>query len=175
MSEITVLRYPSEPDWTLSEFNIEGYKRIPAGFGVEDEKRDTKVYGETRIDNGIYEIDLVESANFSKEFFVDKDGIISQIKSERFNKPHLCIMVKNVKNFSGVLWHWGNTDLDTKGCYCVGSYIAPFKTKDGKVRQGVAASKAKYSEVYPLIYKIIADNKRAGKKTYVEYKDKAIV
>lgn len=162
--EIIVYRQPSEKDWTLSEFFINGVKR---GVGVEDEKRDVKVFGETRIPNGVYEIELSQSPKFSHEYFVDENGNISKYKDTRFNKEHLMVHVKDVPGFDRILWHWGNTDLDTHGCYIVGSYFG-----DIKGRKGVVSSRLKYVEVYPILYKIIKNNEAQGLKTYVEYKDK---
>jgi hypothetical protein len=163
--DIIVERFPSEKDWTLSEFSILGVKR---GVGVEDEKRDVKIFGETRIPNGIYEVELVYSPKFSSSYFVDANGYLSQTKDVRFNKEHSLIHVKDVPNFTSILWHWGNTDLDTHGCYLVGS---SFGTVKG--RKGIIASRKKYTEIYPIIYGLILNNKNKGLKTFVEYKDKA--
>lgn len=170
--QINVKRFPSEADWTLSEFFIGiGFDRtimpvVRSGVGVEDEYRDKKVFGETRIPNGIYEMDLVDSPRFSKSFYMDENGYLNKIKNERFNIPHLLIHVKDVPGFSNILWHWGNTDVDTHGCYIVGS---DFDTFDK--RKGVSASKVKYIEIYPVIYQLIRANKKAGVKTLVQYSD----
>lgn len=168
-SQIIVDRYPSEPDWTLSEFKIFGLNNVvKTGVGVEDEKRAVKVAGETRIDNDIYEIEFVVSPTFSNEYFMDKDGYLSKTKTARFDKPHLLLHVKNVKNFTAILWHWGNTDKDTRGCYIVGSDFATFDKK-----KGVGGSRAKYIEIYPVIYQLWISRKNQGLKTLVEYRDKA--
>lgn len=166
---IIVDRYPSEPDWTLSEFFINGIKQ---GVGVEDEFREKKKDGETRIANGIYPIDFTYSPTFSKHFFMDERGFLNKYQDKRFNTPHLVLLVKNVPDFDGIRWHWGNTDLDSRGCYIVGSYFAPFKDKKGVVRQGVAASIPKYTVIYPIIYQAFLKNKELGKETFVEYRDK---
>lgn len=162
--QIIVERFPSAKEWTLSEFFINGIKK---GFGVEDEKRDVKVFGETRIPNGIYEIDLTYSPKFSASYYVDISGTLSATKSTRFCNMHNLITLKGIPNFDRVLWHWGNTDLDSSGCYIVGSQFGEVKG-----RRGVIGSRLKYVEVYPLIHRIILDNKNKGLKTYVEYKDK---
>jgi hypothetical protein len=72
-----------------------------------------------------------------------------------------------VPGFDRILWHWGNTDLDTHGCFIVGSWFDRFGE-----RKGVSGSRMKYVEVYPKIYQIIKNNNLQGLKTYVEYKDK---
>lgn len=158
----TVTRNLSEVDWTLSKFEIiTGIK----GFGVEDEKRQVKVKGETCIPVGIYELDLRYSPKFSKSYFVDKDGILSQVKNARFNKEHEMIWVKNVTNFEYVLIHWGNTDDDTDGCYIVGSTLGTFNGQ-----KGVGGSRNKYTQIYPVLWKAITEAKAKGLKTYIEYK-----
>lgn len=167
IAQLAVYRNPSEKNWTLSEFFIENKL---AGVGVEDEKREVKVFGETRIPNGTYEIELSQSPKFSKSYFVDANGYLSQTKDVRFNKEHLLIHVKEVPNFDRILWHWGNTDIDTHGCYIVGSYVG-----DVKGRKGVIASRKKYVEIYPKIFAIIKNNEKLGLKTYVTYADKQIL
>ena len=164
-SQIIVDRYPSEKDWTLSEFSILGTKR---GVGVEDEGRELKVHGETCIPNGIYEIEFITSPTFSRHFFMDENGYLSNTKTTRFNKDHLLIHVKNVPGFDKILWHWGNTDDDTKGCYIVGTDFATFDKQ-----KGVSASRIKYTEIYPIIYQMYIKNNKEGVKTLVEYKNKA--
>jgi hypothetical protein len=161
-AQIQVIRTEYAADWTLSKFHIKG---VQMGVGVEDERRDVKVKGETCIPAGIYEIDLRVSPKFSKSYYMDKDGFISPNKDARFNKEHELIWVKNIPNFEAVLWHWGNTDDDTEGCYIVGSSFATFG-----VQKGVSGSRVKYVEVYPMIRKIILENRTKGLKTYVEYK-----
>lgn len=171
-AQIKVLREPSTKEYTLSEFFIED---IRYGVGIEDEHRDEKKFGETRIPNGTYEIELTDSPKFSKEYFVDAEGYLSRTKSPRFNKPHQLITLKNVPNFSRVLWHWGNTDLDTDACYIVGSYHGSMKVKrNGKEEMTMAslASRVKYLEIYPIIFQMIRKNNREGKKTFVSYADK---
>lgn len=163
--QIQVLRFSSEKDWTLSKFSI---LDTPRGVGIEDEKRVTKVYGETRIDNGIYEIDFTYSPKFSKHFFVDDKGFISKTKTERFNHEHLVIEVLGVKGFSKIRWHWGNSDDDTEGCYIVGSDFGKLNNQTI-----VVDSKKKYMEIYPIIFQLWQHNKSQGIKTFVEYKEAA--
>lgn len=162
--DIFVNRFPSEKDWTLSEFGILGKKY---GVGVEDEQRDVKKHGETRINNGIYEVELVFSPRFSNCYFVDAHGNLSEKQDAVFSQPHKLMHVKDVTNFGNILWHWGNTDLDTDGCYLVGTAFGVIRG-----RKGVTASKLKYKEIYPIIYNLILSNKSKGLKTYVQYKDK---
>ena len=69
-------------------------------FTLEDVVRPdgAKIYGETAIPAGTYRVTLE--------------------KSKRFGR--LMPYVHDVENFSGILFHWGNTAVDTKGCILVG-------------------------------------------------------
>lgn len=157
--DILVDRYEHGKDYTLSRFTI---NNLPYGFGVEDEYRKIKVKHETRIPEGTYEMELVQSPHFSSTFMMNKDYEIKplaelttpQLRAE-YNRPHLLIHVKNIPNFENILWHWGNTDDDTSGCYIVGS-----RTGDVNGQRGVLESKKKYREIYPIIARSIATGKR---------------
>jgi len=165
---IIVNRQKSQKDWTLSTFNADdnSFK----GVGVEDEKRDIKVFGETRIGAGTYELELVNSPKFSHEYYRDANGNLMLAKDWNLSKPeikgifkwkHELIHVKNVANFESILWHWGNTDLDTHGCYIVGSVFGKTKGRDG-----VLNSRKKYTEIYPIIFRAI--KKGIVKVTYID-------
>jgi len=165
---IIVNRQKSQKDWTLSTFNADdnSFK----GVGVEDEKRDIKVFGETRIGAGTYELELVNSPKFSHEYYRDANGNLMLAKDWNLSKPeikgifkwkHELIHVKNVANFESILWHWGNTDLDTYGCYIVGSVFGKTKGRDG-----VLNSRKKYTEIYPIIFRAI--KKGIVKVTYID-------
>ncbi len=156
---ITVLRYPSEADWTLSEFYINDKLY---GFGIEDEYRSMKVHGETRIPNGTYEMVLTASPKFSKYYYTNSSGVLNKLQTPTFNTLHNLITLKNVPNFSRVLWHWGNTDDDTEGCYIVGSKLGVVGAQ-----KAVLESKKKYEQIYPIIFNLI----KTG-TTHVVYKDK---
>jgi hypothetical protein len=148
-------RQPSAPDWTLSNFY--SLDQTIKGVGVEDEYRAVKKKGETRIWNGTYEMGLRYSPHFSSKFFRDDEGNLIEAKDRitvsqiaKYHTEHEMIWVMNVKDFEYILWHPGNTDDDTDGCYCVGTMFAPMG-----VQKGVSGSKAKYMEIYPKIWKAI--------------------
>jgi len=162
--KVVVERQESEIDWTLSTFYFDGKEM---GKGVEDEKREVKVYGETRIPNGTYDMCMRNSPNFSRSYFRDDYGNIIKAKNritkeleDEFHTPHELAWVLNVPNFQYVLWHWGNTDKNTNGCYLVGSFFATIAG-----RKGVGASRSKYEDIYPILWRAIKE----GKVT-VEYK-----
>jgi len=163
-SQVIVNRFPSESDWTLSKFYILGQE---FGVGIEDEFRQVKVHGETRIPNGTYELTLTDSPKFSKSYF--ESSRVPEIKPKKggeFIHPHKLITVNNVPNFSRILWHWGNTDEDTDGCYIVGSTIGKIGTQ-----AAVLGSRKKYEQVYPIISSLIKSRAVNGMKTFVTYRD----
>lgn len=168
LKEITVIRQKGQKDWTLSSFiaNDNSFK----GVGVEDEKREIKVFGETRIPAGTYNLELTPSPKFSKEYYRDDQGNLIIAKDwfygspelkEKFKWQHEAIHVMNVPNFTSILWHWGNSDLDSHGCYLVGSVFGKTKGRDGVIN-----SRKKYAEIYPIIWRAI----RSGSVT-VKYID----
>lgn len=156
--EVRVEKVDETDDLTRSKFYFNGELK---GFGVEDEYRETKVHGETRIPDGTYDMDLRYSPKFSNSYFRDNQGNIirsSKRNTEKLKKlyhtPHELIWVKEVPGFEYILWHWGNTDDDTHGCYLVGSSLTVIK---GQL--GVGASRAKYEEIYPILWKAIKTEK----------------
>jgi hypothetical protein len=165
ISNVLVLRKPSEPDWTLSRFFFDGKEK---GVGVEDEKREVKVHGETCIPCDTYDMGLRNSPKFSHFFYRDDEGNLLEEKMRvtkenkaKYHTPHELVWVMNVPGFEFILWHWGNSDDDTHGCYIVGSIFGTITDQ-----KGVLASKMKYKEIYPILWRSI----KAGKVT-VEYKE----
>ena len=159
--DIIVNRQKSSKDWTLSTF--ESVCKKVKGVGVEDEFRSVKVHGETRIPKGEYEITLTPSPHFSKEYYRDEEGNLILAKDWNVASPeikrkyawqHELVLINGTVNFSRVLIHWGNTDLDTEGCYIVGSVFGKTKGRDG-----VLNSRKKYTEIYPLIFRAIKKGK----------------
>lgn len=162
--KILVLRSPSNNSWTLSRFYFDN---VQFGFGVEDRNRDIKIQGETAIPDGIYSMGLHYPSKFSKFYYRSDNGSLLSSKlikfesqKKQFHTPHEMIHVLNVPGFEYVLWHWGNTDEDTEGCYIVGSEYANFNGK-----KGVSGSRKKYEDIYPRIWSEI----KKGTVT-VEYK-----
>lgn len=172
VNNVTVLRKPSALDWTLSTFQFDGKEK---GVGVEDEKRAIKVPGETRIDNGKYYFDLRISPKFSNEYYRDdqgnlilaKDRITPELKA-RYAFPHETLWVRDPLNFQFILWHWGNDDDNTDGCYIVGSVFGKSRGQDG-----VLNSRKKYTEIYPALWRSIREGQKTGKRVTVEYKEAA--
>ena len=165
--EIIVERYIHHADWTISRFYFDGkfkfkgntyqFNRQLMGFGIEDELRDVKVHGETAIPAGRYKLTLTHSPKFSKEYYVNDDGLIIPASQRstatmalEYKSIHPLVLINGIKNFSRVLIHWGNTDDHTEGCYLVGSRLG----KSGS-QAAVLESRRKYMEVYPTMYRAI--------------------
>lgn len=154
--EVEVRLYDEDHDTTRSRFYFNGKMM---GYGLEDEKREEKVHGETRIPDGRYEMALRYSPKFSKAYYRDADGnIISQKERlrnpemiNRYPDPHELIWVKDVPGFEFILWHWGNYDHNTDGCYLVGSTLFTHP-KHGRA---VGQSRMKYEEIYPILWRAI--------------------
>jgi hypothetical protein len=94
--ELKLLRFDSGLNDTLGILFMDGKF---AGFTLEDEHREIKVQGETRIPAGTYDIKYTYSPKYKK----------------------LMLEVMNVPNFSGIRIHPGNTEQDTSGCILVGN------------------------------------------------------
>lgn len=139
--EILVERFNSGSDDTLGRVFIGG--RLIC-FSIEDEHRDIKVKGETRIPSGTYKVGKVWSPNFSPKF------------------NHEMLWVKDVPGFTGILIHTGNTEKDTMGCLIVGKRIGSL---DGK--RAVLDSKVAYKEFYPLV----SDAIDRGEEVTIKYMD----
>ena len=86
---------------TIGELSVDGSADC---FTLEDVVRDgEKVYGQTAIPAGSYNIVITHSPHFKREL------------------P----LLENVPGFEGVRIHAGNTAADTEGCILVGTHKGP--------------------------------------------------
>ena len=96
----------------------------------EAEIREVKVYGETAIPMGTYNVVLnIHSRTFGKK------------ASYIFPGDYLPRLEK-VKGYSGILIHGGNTSKDTLGCILVG---------DNKIKGGLIKSLVCFRKLYALL------------------------
>jgi hypothetical protein len=102
--EIDVIRFNSKEDFTDGLLYINGEFQV---YTLEDEDRTVKVFGETRIPNGRYQVKFRNVGGFH-ERYLKKYGA-------DFHKGML--WVKNVPNFEYILIHVGNDDDDTAGWF----------------------------------------------------------
>lgn len=140
--DIVVLRYNSERDYTDGLMFIDDLFEC---FTLEDEYRTVKVWGETRIPDGTYPVELRTEGGFHYKY--------KKRYGEGFHKGMLWI--KDVPGFEYVLIHIGNTDEDTAGCLLVG-------TTADKDRNFVGASGAAYKSLYPKIARAILNGVRVN-------------
>ena len=104
---LTVVRIANKPTYCIGKLYIDGVYFCDtledADRGLDDkmseeEIKELKVYGETAIPSGIYPVTITYSNKFKK------------------NLP----LISNVKGYSGIRIHSGNTAKDTLGCILVG-------------------------------------------------------
>ena len=150
-----VIRISSGKDSTSGMlFEISQNKRTFLAYTLEDEQRDVKVWGETRIPAGIYKLKLREEGGFHNKY-LNKYG-------KPFHKG--MIHVQDVPGFEYILWHTGNTDEHTAGCLILGNTQTNNRiAKDGFIGSSVDA----YKFVYPRVAAAI----EAGLSVEVEYID----
>ena len=137
---------------TLSVYYLEG---VIAGFILEDQPQTKKIFGETRIPAGTYELELRTEGTTHEKYL------------RRFPEFHKgMIHLLNVPNFKYILYHIGNKDDDTAGCMLAGSY--PFPNGNGGSRSPSVTSRTTHN--YKQNYKRIV-NVMATRKVYWTVKD----
>ena len=150
-----VLRISSGKDSTSGMlFEINNGKRTFLAYTLEDEQRDVKVWGETRIPAGTYKLKLRTEGGFHTRY------------SGKYGAMHKgMIHVQDVPGFEYILWHTGNTDEHTAGCLILGNTQTNNRiAKDGFIGSSVDA----YKFVYPRVAAAI----EAGldvEVTYIDY------
>ena len=155
MKKFQVVRLSSQADSTsgvLFSVNDDGTKSFMC-YTLEDEHRDTKVWGETRIPAGTYKLELRTEGGFHSRYV------------KKYGSMHKgMIWVKDVPGFEFILWHTGNTDEHTAGCLIIGqSQTSNLIKPDGFVGSSVSA----YKYVYPVIAKAIQEG--GAEVTYIDY------
>lgn len=151
--KLQVTRYVSSVESTLGLLHDVTQRRAKKflAYTLEDEYRTVKVFGETRIPAGTYEVTLRTTgghhARYAKKFAAIHDGML---------------WLQDVPNFKYILIHIGNTDDDTAGCLLVGS--AP---KHGAYEDRLVNSTQAYRRVY--LHVVEALNK--GERVDIEYVD----
>ena len=150
--KLKVLRFSSQEDSTSGLLFLEDNQEIKfLCYTLEDEKRDVKVRGETRVPAGTYKLELRTEGGFHNKY------------KDRYGKFHKGMLhVTNVPNFEFILIHTGNTDEHTAGCLLVGdSQENNVIVKDGFIGKSTNA----YKRIYPDISKAISE----GKEVTIEY------
>ena len=121
-------------------------------YTLEDEQRDTKVFGETRIPNGDYKLGLRKVGGYHARY------------TKRFPHIHIGMLhVLNVPGFEYILIHCGNTDEHTAGCLLVGDS----QENNQIVTNGFIG---KSTQAYKRIYPRIAEALDCGEEVTITYK-----
>ena len=141
MKRLRLYRYASGIDDTLGLlFDMsDGWPEFLC-YTLEDEHREEKVYGETCIPAGTYQILLRTEGGFHQRY------------SSRFAGIHRGMLwLQGVPGFDHILLHVGNDDDDTAGCILVGDRATSNVTKDGTVGASVQAYRRIYDPVATAI------------------------
>ncbi len=152
--KLEVQRFSSKSNSTLGMlFDVTETPKFLC-YTLEDEFREVKVSGETRIPSGTYNVTL-RTVGGLNERYTEKFGA-------DFNKGML--WVRDVPNFEYILIHIGNTDLDSAGCLLVGDSQTQNITKNGFIGSSTDA----YKRVYPQIADVLVNGGEVC-ITYVDY------
>ena len=152
--KLEVLRISSQLDSTSGVlFETTGERKFLC-YTLEDEKRNDKVAGETRIPAGTYRVTYRTEGGFHKKY------------AERFKDIHRGMLwVRDVPGFEYILIHCGNTDEHTAGCLLVGeTQESNLKSSDGFIGRSTQA--------YFDIYKLVSEALESGEEvsiTYIDY------
>lgn len=145
MNTITVQRKKQVNGATIGVMSIPGTGNC---WTLEDKSNTTKVWGQTRVPAGKYEL------RFRKE------GRFNEIYKKRFLDIHRgMIEIVGIPDYKWVLIHCGNTPEDTAGCILVGDKV---DFDNGTL----LASTVAYKRIYPVIATLM--NQR---QTYIEIID----
>ncbi len=127
-------------------------------FILEDQYRKEKVYGETRIPEGVYEIKLRTAGRLHAKY------------TERFRGTYRgdnpfhqgMLWLQDVPNFTWIYLHIGNDDEDTLGCPLTGSSVV---NRNGTytVRDSTIA--------YIKMYGRVIDALNEGESVWIEIED----
>jgi len=152
--KLEVLRFSGGEDTTLGLlFDVTGKANKFLCFTLEDEHRDIKVSGETRIPAGTYNVTLRTWGGKHKRYLA------------RYPNMHKGMLwVRDVPGFQYILIHVGNDEDDTEGCLLVGDSCTENLRKPGFV----GASRAAYERIYPPIAKALERNVEVTIR-YIDY------
>jgi hypothetical protein len=120
---------------------------IEGAFGcyvLEDEGREVKVPGETRIPAGEYRVIMRTWGSMNDRY------------AARFPNIHKGMLeIARVPNFTDILIHCGNTEKDTAGCLLVGDMA-----NNNQVEQAfLGESTQAYARIYKVISEAVIDGK----------------
>lgn len=136
---IQVLRLVDNGESTVGTMHVNGTFEC---FTLEDTHNEPKIFGETRIPTGTYEIKLR-----------NEGGMTNKYAAKYGNMHKGMLWLQNVENFEWVYIHVGNDEDDTDGCILVGTTCS---TRESN--QTVSGSVLAYKKLYPRIARAIQSN-----------------
>lgn len=146
--KLKVVRYHSTRNYTLGMLLDVTSDIHFLAYTLEDEHREKKVRGETRIPAGTYKITL------------RKEGGMHRRYKEKYGSMHKGMLwVRDVPNFEWILIHTGNTEEHTAGCLLVGN--------SSDLKGFVGSSVSAYKRIYPDIANCLEE----GEEVTIEYID----
>jgi hypothetical protein len=138
--ELRTKKMHESRDCTISRLFING---VPSCLVLQDGPRPVKVYGETRIPQGRYELKLRKHGGFHAKY---------QRKYGEWHKGMIELM--NVPEFKYILIHIGNDNSHTAGCLLTG-------TTNVNSKCFVGSSEKAYKALYPTVAEWLDGGKRA--------------
>lgn len=142
--EIIVSRDKNNGDTTIGRMFIDGEFEC---WTLEDQPNEKKVYGETRIPAGTYEVKL------------RTEGTTHEAYKKRFQNVHKgTLHLQDIPGFKYVLIHIGNTDEDTLGCILVGNSVKDWKLVDS-------------TKAYLKMYQKVSEALLEGEKVTITLQD----
>jgi len=123
-------------------------------FSLEDEFREVKVPGETRIPSGEYIIKL------------RTDGGMHEKYSKKFTWHEGMLELQGVPNFTYIYIHIGNDDDDTSGCLLVGTSVTGGVDINCKLTNSTGA----YERLYKKVLVAMQSNAVRGRDEQVTIK-----
>lgn len=141
--KLKVVRLKDNGNTTIGALYINGKFEC---WTLEDEHRTVKVFGETRIPEGDYQIKLRTVGGHHNRY------------SNKFDFHKGMLHLQDVPNFKWILIHIGNTDDDTAGCLLVGKDL--YETSIGN-------STGAYKQMYQKVIKAF-ERKEPVNITYVD-------
>ena len=135
--KLELLRYAHSPDSTGGMILVDGKFFC---YTCEDEHRDVKISGETRIPVGTYRITLRDEGGMTKRY------------GDKFPNLHQGMLwLRDVPGFEWIYIHVGNTDDHTEGCILVG-----YSGNRTEGENTVSRSTDAYKDLYRVILSAIA-------------------
>lgn len=115
------------------------------GFGLEDEQRQVKKAGETRIPAGTYQIKFrpVGEGNVNKTYATNHPDMHKGM-----------LWLQDVPGFEYVYIHIGNKDEHTDGCILVGDTV---HSNAHDMEGFVGKSTSSYKRLYPIVAEAIGE------------------